>query len=160
MKRVSVLMGYVCLLCYEMCLPDIAIWEQYVWYWLHQRDLWTACNVNYLCVALWAYVVIMFCSLGSDPVYLCFSLALLQALHWTQARWLALQTLVLYTKKPIGIHMHVYMYLCFPLMKFCINSICQKVYGKRFIQTVCDDDQYFDMNKYMGLMWWMHENGY
>ena len=106
--------SYILTACIVLNIDCIGWIVWIAWY----RYRCTACMVNCLCVALWAYVVILFYSQGPDPVYICFSLVLLQALHWTQARWLALQTLVLYMKN------HIDIFIC---MCICIYVFVKEV---------------------------------
>ena len=72
--------------------------------------------------------------------------------HYTESgSMLDLQTLVLDTKNTSAYSyacIYVFMLL---LRKCCITSIWQKVYGEKFTQIACYNDQYFDMNKYVGL---------
>ena len=69
---------------------------------------------------------------------MCVFLALLQALHRTQARWLALETLILLTVKHSGIIMHMYIIAS---LRFHYMMLIDKMYMEMFIQTEYDYDQ-------------------
>ena len=75
---------------------------------------------------------------GPDPIYIYVFLALLQALHRTQARWLALETLILLTAEHIGIIMHMYIIAS---LRFHCMMLIDKMYMEMFIQTEYDYDQ-------------------
>ena len=91
--------------------------------WIEMNDnmncmngyMWTACNVNCLCVALWAYVVILFYSQGPDPVYICFSLAVVSGItQVTGSLAGSPNPRPLHEEAYRHFHVHVYMYLYFP----------------------------------------------
>ena len=90
---------------------------------LKQHETW-----NYLCVARWAYVVILFYSRGLTPQI--FFLALMQALPRTQARWLAHGTLILYTESALVFSLHLYTYWI-PCEYYCmilVDTVVQICY--------------------------------
>ena len=110
-----------------------------------QHETW-----NCLCVALWAYVVILFYSQGPDPVYICFFSIVCRhciALHrHGLAGWI--KTLILLTKR----YRHIKCMCIFVIHSWMYYMVLfDIVYMEMFIQWYMMRIKWVDMTVYMGL---------